>query len=308
MARRSNTQFHSYWGAYATGSLPATTNVEVGDTAYDLTLNKLVVCTAVAPGPTVVWATVGTTTTPASPADSVQFNNAGAFGGSANFTYDSAANSVLLQDTTVVGNTGYAEIYGGQGGFGPYIAVGEDDSIAGNFSVSISADGMTASNVGALRSTDGTGNPADLDLQIRELQINSNPGNAGEVLVSLGPGSAPAWTPSAGLYVAQNVALNATATGGAATTIGSVYFPSAVTLNAASTLAFLGGSLGGDTSVLTIVPSGGGAAQVTFTRTGTIGSQTYTAGGAILAAGWYDLILQGTAGSGVAFARGLYLY
>jgi hypothetical protein len=110
------------------------------------------------------------------------------------------------------------------------------------------------------------------------------------------------------LYVAQSLVLDAAATGGAATTIGSVYFPAAVTLNATSTLAYFGGSLVTDTSVLTLVPAGGGAAQVTFTRTGTIGSQTYTAGGAILAAGWYDLILQGTVGSGVAFARGLYLY
>ncbi len=136
--------------------------------------------------------------------------------------------------------------------------------------------------------------------------VNATTPASGDVLSWNGA----AWEPtsSAAIYVAQSIVLDATATAGAAATIGSIYFPAAVTLNAVSTLAFFGGSLVTDTSVLTIVPSGGGPAEVTFTRTGTIGSQTITAGGAILAAGWYDLILQGTAGSGVAFARGLYLY
>jgi len=308
MALRSPTQFHSYWGAYATGALPATANVEVGDLAFDLTLNMLVVCTAVAPGPTVVWTAVSAN--PASPTTSIQFNNAGAFGGSADLTYDAATQTVLLQDVSVPGSRQFIELATGLAlGPGPSLTIAEEDTTSGNVaSLTLSTDNMLGGGFAVIRSEEPTTLPAPLDLQIRELAINGLTGSAGEVLVSQGVGSPPAWTPSAGLYVAQNVVLDATATGGAATTIGSVYFPSAVTLNAVSTLAFFGGSLVTDTSVLTIVPSGGGAAQVTFTRTGTIGSQTITAGGAILAAGWYDLILQGTAGSGVAFARGLYLY
>lgn len=56
MATRSPTQFHSFWGAYITALLPTSAEVEVGDTAFDSTLNQLVVCTAVGP---VVWTPVG---------------------------------------------------------------------------------------------------------------------------------------------------------------------------------------------------------------------------------------------------------
>jgi hypothetical protein len=107
----------------------------------------------------------------------------------------------------------------------------------------------------------------------------------------------------------QSIVLDATATGGAATIIGTIYVPAARTLNVspAFSLAYIGGSLVGDTTTLTLNPAGGGAAVATWTRTGTLGSQTLTSGGTIAAAGWYDLTLQGTAGSGVAFARGLYL-
>lgn len=56
MATRSPTQFHSFWGPYATAGLPAGSDVQVGDTAFDTTLGALVVCTAIGP---VVWSAVG---------------------------------------------------------------------------------------------------------------------------------------------------------------------------------------------------------------------------------------------------------
>jgi hypothetical protein len=104
----------------------------------------------------------------------------------------------------------------------------------------------------------------------------------------------------------QSIVLDATATGGTATVIGTIYVPAARTLTASS-LAYIGGSLVGDTSVLTLNPAGGGAAVATWTRVGTLGSQAVTGTPTITPAGWYDLTLQGTAGSGTAFARGLYL-
>ena len=113
-------------------------------------------------------------------------------------------------------------------------------------------------------------------------------------------------TVAANASAPQSIVLDATATGGTATIIGTIYVPASRTLTASS-LAYIGGSLVGDTTVLTLNPAGGGAAVATWTRTGTLASQPLTSGGTIAAAGWYDLTLQGTAGSGVAFARGLYL-
>lgn len=56
MATRSPTPFHSSWGAFPTVSLPTSSIVQVGDTAFDTTLGQLVVCTAVG---SVVWTAVG---------------------------------------------------------------------------------------------------------------------------------------------------------------------------------------------------------------------------------------------------------
>lgn len=64
MALRSPTQTHNYWGFYATGSLPSSSpNIQIGDTAYDTSINQLVVCTAVSP---VVWSSVGSMLFPVS--------------------------------------------------------------------------------------------------------------------------------------------------------------------------------------------------------------------------------------------------
>ena len=55
MALRSPTQIHNYWGNYATGSLPSSSNVQTGDTAFDTSRGALVVCTAIGP---VVWSVI----------------------------------------------------------------------------------------------------------------------------------------------------------------------------------------------------------------------------------------------------------
>ena len=48
----------------------------------------------------------GATTPPASPANSIQFNDASAFGGSANLTYDSSTNFVVLSGTMAISSSG----------------------------------------------------------------------------------------------------------------------------------------------------------------------------------------------------------
>lgn len=118
--------------------------------------------------------------------------------------------------------------------------------------------------------------------------------------------AAGAVTVAANASAPQAIVLDGTATGGAATIIGTLYVPAARTLTAAS-VAYLGGSLVTDTATLTLVPAGGGSPVATWTHTGTLGNEALTSGGTIAAAGWYDLTLQETAGSGTAFARGLYL-
>ena len=165
MATRSPTPFHSFWGAYATGGLPTSGEVEVGDTAFDTTLGQLVVCTAVGP---VVWTSVG--------------------------------------------------------------------------------GGVTG------------------------------------VMLALG----------------------GTATGGAVAYISAVYLPAGITLTAASQ-AYIGGSAIGDSTTLSLVAIGGGPALATWTISGTLGVATVAGPPVVIPAGWYDLTLQETANSGVAFARGLYL-
>jgi hypothetical protein len=110
---------------------------------------------------------------------------------------------------------------------------------------------------------------------------------------------------SSSTLVPQSIVLNGTATSSNAAVVGSVYFPQARTLTSSS-LAFIGGFGAADITSLTLVPSGGGSAVATWTRTGTLGNQSLTVGGSISAAGWYDLILTPGA-SGTAFAQGLYL-
>lgn len=52
--------------------------------------------------------------------------------------------------------------------------------------------------VATLASLDGASNPFPLNLVIEELQVNANPGNAGEVLTSNGPNLAPTWQAGGG--------------------------------------------------------------------------------------------------------------
>ena len=114
------------------------------------------------------------------------------------------------------------------------------------------------------------------------------------------------WTPVGGGGGAlQSLSLDGTATGGAVAYIGSVYLPTGAALTVSAT-AYIGGSLVGDTTVLTLTPIAGGPATVTWTHAGTLGTEPLAAPAAV-PAGWYDITLQGTAGSGTAFARGLYL-
>jgi hypothetical protein len=105
--------------------------------------------------------------------------------------------------------------------------------------------------------------------------------------------------------VAQNVALDATATLSTPATIGTVYVPQPTTLTVAS-VAYIGGSVVSDVTSLELVPAGGGPAVATWTRTGLLGNQALASPAAIASAGWYDLVLTPGA-SGTAFARGLYL-
>jgi hypothetical protein len=249
MALRSPTSFHSFWGPYATVSLPSGADVEVGDTAYDTSAGVLKVCTSTSP---VTWTAVG-----------------GTGGGVTSVT----ASAPLASS----------------GGVTP------DISLTGTVSVFNGGTGNTAI-------------PANGQIPL---------GNgSGFTLGTLSPGpgititnAAGAVTVAASADAPQSIVLDATATNGAATIIGTIYVSAPRTLNVspAFSLAYIGGSLVGDTTTLTLNPAGGGAAVATWTRTGTLGSQALTSGGTIAAAGWYDLILQGSAGSGTAFARGLYL-
>lgn len=92
---------------------------------------------------------------------------------------------------------------------------------------------------------------------------------------------------------------------GVATNIGSVYIPSTVTITTNS-LAYIGGSTASETAVLKLVPINSVSAAATWTRTNILGSVAL-ASSAVLAAGWYDVILEAGSGVETSFARGLYI-
>lgn len=133
---------------------------------------------------------------------------------------------------------------------------------------------------------------------IVELSGESYPKNG----VSLATGATEALVP----LPVQSIAVNAASTDGAAAVIGTVYFAQPRTLSAGSAV-YAGGLALADVTVVTLVPASGGSPVATWSRTGTLGSQALTSGGAVTSAGWYDIILQGTSGTGTAFCKGLHL-
>lgn len=233
----------------------------------------------------------GTTTTPANGqipiGNGTNYTPATLTGGSG-ITVTNGAGSITIAATgggTVTGVTASAPL-ASSGGATPNI------SLTGTVGVANGGTGNSASPAnGQLLLGNGSG-----------FTLGTLTAGAGITITN----AAGSVTVAANASAPQSIVLDATATGGTATIIGTIYVPAARTLTVSS-LAYIGGSLVGDTTTLTLNPAGGGAAVATWTRTGTLGSQALTSGGTIAAAGWYDLTLQGTAGSGVAFARGLYL-
>ena len=100
------------------------------------------------------------------------------------------------------------------------------------------------------------------------------------------------------------ISLNGTADG-VTTNIGSVYIPSTITITTNS-LAYIGGSTASETAVLKLVPINSVTAAATWTRTNVLGSVAL-ASSAVLAAGWYDVVLEAGSGAETSFARGLYI-
>lgn len=79
-----------------TASRP-TSGLWIGRQFWDTTLGRPVYVKSVLP---TVWADVSGSATPAGSTTQVQYNNAGAFGASSNFTYDSATNTLTLGSIT----------------------------------------------------------------------------------------------------------------------------------------------------------------------------------------------------------------
>lgn len=92
---------------------------------------------------------------------------------------------------------------------------------------------------------------------------------------------------------------------GVTTNIGSVYIPSTITI-ITNSLAYIGGSTASETAVLKLVPINSVTAAATWTRTNVLGSVAL-ASSAVLAAGWYDVVLEAGSGAETSFARGLYI-
>lgn len=102
--------------------------------------------------------------TPSLPFNSVQFNNAGAFGGSANFTW----NGTGLVVTDGAGTT---------------------DTLSPGSLL------FTTAGTGTISVKTGGGADGPLNLDILDFQINGSSGVLGQVLTSAGPGASPTWSP-----------------------------------------------------------------------------------------------------------------
>lgn len=100
--------------------------------------------------------------TPALPFNSVQFNNAGAFGGSSNFTWN---------------GTGLVVTNG----------AGVTDTLSPGSLL------FTTAGTGTISVKTGAGADGPLNLDILDLQVNGTSGVSGQVLTSAGPGVSPTW-------------------------------------------------------------------------------------------------------------------
>jgi hypothetical protein len=101
--------------------------------------------------------------TPALPFTSVQFNNAGAFGGSANFTWNGT--SLVVTD-----------------------GAGTTDTLSPGSLL------FTTAGTGTVSVKTGGGADGPLNLDILDFQVNGASGIAGQVLTSAGPGASPTWS------------------------------------------------------------------------------------------------------------------
>ena len=93
--------------------------------------------------------------------------------------------------------------------------------------IELITSGGTGFTNAIIRSTDEGANPIDLDLRIRALQINGDPGIAGYALTSSGPGVAPGWAPIATPSIASDYwfssGSNEIATTGSVALVGGDY-------------------------------------------------------------------------------------
>jgi hypothetical protein len=102
--------------------------------------------------------------TPSLPFDSVQYNNAGAFGGNANFTWNGTG--LVVTD-----------------------GAGVTDTLSPGTLL------FTTAGTGTVSVKTGGGADGPLNFDCLDLQVNGASGNAGEVLTSGGAGASPTWAP-----------------------------------------------------------------------------------------------------------------
>ena len=227
MATRSPTQTHSYWGKFPDAtSLPSgDTRLQSGDTAYAEQEASLYVYDATA----AAWEVLGNIAGTIAATEVAFGTGTDTIDGSADLTWDdgnktltvtgdanpalviaSAIDGAFLQvtpttrelaitdplnptDATAVSPTDVAVSNGTQSG---NVAAGQ---------VSVTDTGSTNTlrasipgGVATITSENGSTVAQPLDLEIGELQINTDPGAVGEVLTSNGPGAAPTWQAGGG--------------------------------------------------------------------------------------------------------------
>ena len=134
------------------------------------------------------WGTAGGSTSPDSPVNSVQFNEAGAFGGSNNLTYTDSNRILVIGDQDTSG--GVVNIAGGPTGGAGQLRLGDDGTSGNEITLKAAADVTGAYNIVLPGAAPGGNNKILESDSSGNLSWITTPGSSGTISVQDSGGAA----------------------------------------------------------------------------------------------------------------------